>query len=413
MWLSVDIVVKMCRDVELLDFKQYMKLGSGKIPSERGFFLHEIERKLHSIFIFDRPVAKNMLAKGHPLNEAPSIRHWIEFLDIFTANFERNSEEFYRMVFAPRCSRLHVPYTLTSSHFGIESSRITLRQRLNALRAEGLLPTVHPPHEAPLDVSSPQPSSRETRAARRGSNQFSPSDLQSSDSDTEELSKHVLEVIERVDLLSKISNEGCIIMTAIEEWIIGTAMCMRSLKESYANKNPRAFEIDLTTALKKNLSLLGADFPAVLQADSRNVSTESPCPRPHKLLLQSDLSDMFARYHPTSVGRLSTIHRTRRLSKVQSLKAAFYKSQFFSPPFEKSLLDYFAYRARYGSNSYMLVANNSLIARTLHQKHDDDNDSSDENDIEESRSQRRRSSLEAAAGAIRAKNREQTPDEGL
>ena len=192
---------------------------------------------------------------------------------------------------------------------------------MNALRAEGLLPAAYPPHEAPLDVSSPQPqpSSRETRAARRASNQISPLDLQSSESDTEELPKHVLELIERVALLSKISNEGCIIMTAIEEWILGTALCMRSLKESYANKNPRAFEIDLTAALKKKLSLLGADFPAVLEADSRNVSTKSPCPRPQKLLLQSDLSDLFKRHHCSSVSRLATIYRTRRLSTLQSL----------------------------------------------------------------------------------------------
>ena len=53
----------------------------------------------------------------------------------------------------------------------------------------------------------------------------------------------------------------------------------------------------------------------------------------------------------------------------------------------------------------MLVANNSLIARALQEKQEDDHDGSDESEIEESRSQRRRTSLEAAAGAIRSKNK--------
>jgi len=75
-------------------------------------------------------------------------------------------------------------------------------------------------------------------------------------------------------------------------------------QESYANKNSRVFELDLTAALKKHLVLLGKDFPVVLLADSSNMLVESPCPRPQKLLLQSDLSDIFARYHFSSVGRL-------------------------------------------------------------------------------------------------------------
>jgi len=53
----------------------------------------------------------------------------------------------------------------------------------------------------------------------------------------------------------------------------------------------------------------------------------------------------------------------------------------------------------------MLVANNSLIARALHQKQEEDQDSDDEIDIEVLRSQRRRMSLEATASVIRSKNK--------
>ena len=287
----------------MFDFKEYKKLGLGKSPIERGFFVHECERKLHSIFIFDRFLAQTMQKNDQPLAEAPNIRHWIEFLDIYTQDFERNSDEFYRKLLELRSSHLKVDYTLAAALFNIERSRVCLLRRVTELRGEGFLPAALPLLETPSE-SKTQTSPRETRAARRASNQISPSDLKSSDSDSEELSAHVLALIERVSLLSDISNAGCIVMAAVEEWILSTAFEMRSLKESYANKNSRAFELDLTAALKKHLVLLGKDFPAVLLADSSNMLVESPCPRPQKLLLQSDLSDIFARYHFSSVGRL-------------------------------------------------------------------------------------------------------------
>ena len=156
----------MCPGAKSVTFKHNAILESGKSPLEQGFFVHEIRRKVNSIFIIDRSEGQERAKTGHSLEEPPNIRYWTDFISVYTENFEQNNDEFNRLVFEPRISKLKISYTLASSLFGIESSRLALRQRLNALRAEGLLPAADPLHDAPLDISSPLPSSRETRAAR-------------------------------------------------------------------------------------------------------------------------------------------------------------------------------------------------------------------------------------------------------
>ena len=84
-WVSLDIVLgllpELCRD----DFKSYMKLGYGQYAVERGFFLHEKDRKVDAIYVFDCAEARVSHAQSKKVSEPPNVRLWLQFLDIFQA----------------------------------------------------------------------------------------------------------------------------------------------------------------------------------------------------------------------------------------------------------------------------------------------------------------------------------------
>ena len=78
-WLSVDVVLQCCREIEKQDIDKYFILGEGLDPILRGFYHHISRRKLDSIFIFDRFKAQ-LRQLDHKPPEPPDIRAWKEFL---------------------------------------------------------------------------------------------------------------------------------------------------------------------------------------------------------------------------------------------------------------------------------------------------------------------------------------------
>ena len=85
-----------------------MELGYGQDPVFRGFFVHEKRRKVVAIFIFDRSIAQGALASEGSRPDAPNIRLWMQFEDIFVAFCYKDREEFLRRAF--RCALLTRKY---------------------------------------------------------------------------------------------------------------------------------------------------------------------------------------------------------------------------------------------------------------------------------------------------------------
>lgn len=93
-WISVDIVIGLLPALSLIDFTSYMKLGYGQDALKRGFFAYEKDRKVDSVFVFDRANAEIDHSHGIKLSEPPNVRLWQRFLDIFQKLYEVDREAF-------------------------------------------------------------------------------------------------------------------------------------------------------------------------------------------------------------------------------------------------------------------------------------------------------------------------------
>jgi hypothetical protein len=125
-WLHVSIVLALCPGVTGADFVSYVKDWYCKNPVLRGFYVHEVRRKVHSVFIFDRLKAQQLQLceeSSWKCPEAPDIRMWILFFRCFGAKFYTDREAFYEEVFELRQNR-RVTYTWAEALFGITESRL-------------------------------------------------------------------------------------------------------------------------------------------------------------------------------------------------------------------------------------------------------------------------------------------------
>jgi len=93
-WVSVDVVLANIPELQTSDIHNYYLNFSWNDPIVRGFFLHEIRRKVHSIYIFDRFEAQKVYAKTEDLPIAPDVRLWVEFLDIYLSSYEKEHGAF-------------------------------------------------------------------------------------------------------------------------------------------------------------------------------------------------------------------------------------------------------------------------------------------------------------------------------
>ena len=100
-WLSVDVVLQCCPEIEKEDIYKYFILGEGLDPILRGFY-HISRRKLDSIFIFNRFKAQ-LRQLDHKPPEPPDVRAWKEFLSLYTS---LDTDSFYEAVFESRTTKL-------------------------------------------------------------------------------------------------------------------------------------------------------------------------------------------------------------------------------------------------------------------------------------------------------------------
>ena len=147
------MVLEHCPGVEKVDFTKYTRLGEGRDLLFWGFHLHIHERKLHSIFIFNRHEAQKKQLSQQPL-DAPNVRIWLEFLSLCKTTFARDTDSLYNASFQPRLSHERVPYTFADIIFSIKVSRAELKTRILLLASKCLLPQHHPqsPHHRKTPV---------------------------------------------------------------------------------------------------------------------------------------------------------------------------------------------------------------------------------------------------------------------
>ena len=75
-----------------------MKLGYGKHPVERGFFAHEKDRKVETIYVFDHINAQSSHIEMDQVTEPPNIRIWQRFFDLYHSFYEVDRATFYTEV---------------------------------------------------------------------------------------------------------------------------------------------------------------------------------------------------------------------------------------------------------------------------------------------------------------------------
>ncbi len=163
-WIPVVTVEALCLGVTADGFGSYLSKWNGRDAILRGFFLHEVRRKPHSIYIFDRSQAQDdAKKKGATFNipEAPDIRLWHAFTARFNELYEQDREAFFDEAFAQRESR-RVVFTWAAALFGIQKSRLALMTTLDALLSKGLLPRPIPKAASAATASSEQQQSSPT-----------------------------------------------------------------------------------------------------------------------------------------------------------------------------------------------------------------------------------------------------------
>ena len=126
--IHVITVEALCLGVTADDFRSYLSKWNDRVAILRGFFLHEVRRKPHSIYIFDRSQAQDDAKKrgaSFNIREAPDIRLWLAFTARFNELYEQDREAFFDEAFAQRESR-RVVFTWAAALFGIKKSRLAL-----------------------------------------------------------------------------------------------------------------------------------------------------------------------------------------------------------------------------------------------------------------------------------------------
>ena len=286
-WISLDIVLgllpHLCRD----DFKSYMKLGYGQDTVDRGFFVHEKDRKVEAIYLFDRVNAQSACKEGIEVSEPPNIRLWQRFIEIYISNYDCSCETLFIEVFQLHTS-LYVTSTLAETIFGTKGSRILLARTLDDLQRQGLLPRPIPKAlpEASQPMSSPPPRNR-----RSMENTPENSGL-ADDNRDEKLSKEAVHLVSYVGKLWEMTEEhakrGSIGSLIFEEWLLNVALEDSDLRESFFEhiNSPREFALDLAKQWKAAIAPCGSIMPHVLKSRDADKG----------LLTNDDARTMFARF---------------------------------------------------------------------------------------------------------------------
>lgn len=329
-----------------------MKLGYGQDALKRGFFAYEKDRKVDSVFVFDRANAEIDHSHGIKLSEPPNVRLWQRFLDIFQKLYEVDREAFFTEVFKENLSNERVVTTLAETLFGTKGSRLILARTLDDLLVHGLIPRPTPkaPHAASSPMSSPPP-----RPNRRSMGS-TPEESINEDRD-ETLSKEAIQIVKYVEKLWDMTEEhakrGAIGMLIFEEWLLNDALEDTDLREAFINQidSPREFARILAQRWSNAVAPGGFTMPQVLKSHDAHFG----------LLSNDDARCMYSRFMFQVVGRQGAIYRKRRAQVVKDLRISWSSLQAFKPRQSESLIAHFIEAHKYNTGQ-VLVHARSLLA---------------------------------------------------
>ncbi len=317
-WIHVVTVEALCLGVTADDFGSYLSKWNGRDAILRGFFLHEVRRKPHSIYIFDRSQAQDdAKKKGASFNipEAPDIRLWLAFTARFNELYEQDREAFFVEAFAQREHR-RVVFTWAAALFGIQKSRLALMTTLDALLSKGLLPRPIPKAAVAATASSEQQQSSPTispleKRSRRSLGSPELGGLEASP--REELSREGAGAIHFVESLFELTEQeakrGNVAPLAFEEFVLECALLDTDLTDLFNAKRdaPKAFASILAERWRAAVVPCGACMPPLFKVDG-----------PGGCLNVDDGRNYCGRFMSAIVGNRAHRDRERRAEKLHS-----------------------------------------------------------------------------------------------
>ena len=367
-WISIHIVLEKCNALTLKDFKHYWAHYCDRDALQRGFFLHEVRRKSHSIFIFDRSTAQAEFKIHGKLPDAPKIRMWMTFLGLFHSHYGINRELLYTELFAIHTSHEQVSHTLAGSLFGVKASRLDLARTIDGLVGLGLIVPAVPRDAASSSINGPEEDpdcpyeSKRTRQSLDGVGCDFARGLEFDEPHDIERLRVARGLIEGTERLSTLSDRGDLYILLTEEWLLTEAVYDQDVLSAVGGPE-KVLEILLADKFKSRLRLLGGNLPALFASDERDSSGVSPALElPTYFLRNYDLRIMLSRYTLAGVGTSYIRDRERLLERVKQGISVYYKKQLFQPKDGTPLLTYFEDRARYRTGNYYLEHRNSVLA---------------------------------------------------
>ena len=148
-------------------------------------------------------------------------------------------------------------------------------------------------------------------------------------------------IIESTVPLERIS-EKCMYMTAVEEWLLCSALDDKALLQKFHELSPEAFQTILNDLLTTQLDSCGS-FPVLFTAqDPNGHPLDLPgLGAPAKKLRAYHLRQWYKRYVASLCGKQVFSERKDRIAIVRKRVSDWYATQLFQPPPGTLLIDHF------------------------------------------------------------------------
>ena len=335
----------MCPGLEESDFRAYAKACRNleRTDLERGFRIHINRRQIAAFFVFDRQSAQD---DGAPPPEV-NVRVWGQFITTFEQCYLACRDDLKdALVEHRRGSWSRDNYTMANELFDIDPAIDTkwwsnIKAKITWFQARDppFLPT---PKPKPNEEASQAPIAKRRRlhdykgpsnkTATRSSAGESDIEVPDFASEQYHAPPERMGIIESATVLERISDK-CMYMTAVEEWLLCSALNDKVLRKEFHNLSPEAFQTTLNELLTTELNSCGS-FPVLFTAeDSNGHPRDLPgLGAPARKLRAYHLRQSYKRYISVLCGKLVLREREDRSAIVRRRVSDWYATQLFQPP---------------------------------------------------------------------------------
>ena len=332
-----------CPGLEKSDYSAYAKACQAleRTDLERGFRIYRKRRRIVAFFVFDRQTAQD---DGSPPPEV-NVHVWEQFIVTFEECYLACRDDLKDALAELRMGRSSWDnYTMAHELFAIDPTVDTawwsnIKAKITWLQSRDppFLPT-----PKPMEVASEAPDAKRRRlhdceeASIKTSTRSSggQSDIEVPDFASEKYHAppERMGIIESATVLERISDK-CMYMTAVEEWLLCSALNDEILRKKFHNSSPEAFQTTINELLTTELNSCGS-FPVLFTAeDSNGHPRDLPgLGAPARKLRAYHLRQWYKRYISVLCGKQVSREREDRSAIVRKRVSDWYATQLFQPP---------------------------------------------------------------------------------